>query len=129
MEKSLELIKGFLATQLNYIPALCVVFAIYFGILKAEPTLWKFALLAVVPFGFYLIRRFVKNIILFFILHLGWAVLPFFLAKDIAESVIFILLGVIFFAVSVYFKMTAHTPEDGVLFVAMTAILAMTATS
>ena len=127
MEKSLELIKGFLATQLNYIPALCVVFAIYFGILKAEPTLWKFALLAVVPFGFYLIRRFVKNIILFFILHLGWAAWPFFLAKDIAESVIFILLGVIFFAVSVYFKMTAHTPEDGVLFVAMTAILAIAA--
>ena len=127
MEKSLELIKGFLATQLNYIPALCVVFAIYFGILKAEPALWKFALLAVVPFGFYLIRRFVKNIILFFALHLTWAVCTFFLAKDIAESVIFILLGVIFFAVSVYFKMTAHTPEDGVLFVAMTAILAIAA--
>lgn len=127
MEKSLELIKGFLATQLNYIPALCVVFAIYFGILKAEPALWKFALLAVVPFGFYLIRRFVKNIILFFALHLGWAVWPFFLAKNIAEIVIFILLGVVFFAVSVYFKMTAHAPEDGVLFVAMTAILAIAA--
>ena len=127
MEKSLELIKGFLATQLNYIPALCVVFAIYFGILKAEPALWKFALLAVVPFGFYLIRRFVKNIILFFALHLTWAVCPFFLAKNIAEIVIFILLGVVFFAVSVYFKMTSHVPEDGVLFVAMTAILAIAA--
>ena len=127
MEKSLELIKGFLATQLNYIPALCVVFAIYFGILKAEPALWKFALLAVVPFGFYLIRRFVKNIILFFALHLTWAVCPFFLAKNIAEIVIFILMGVVFFAVSVYFKMTSHVPEDGVLFVAMTAILAIAA--
>ena len=87
MEKSLEMIKGFLATQLNYIPAMCVVFAIYFGILKNSPTMWKFALLAVVPFGFYLIRRYVKNIVLFFLLHLGWVVWPFFLAKNIAESI------------------------------------------
>ena len=63
MEKSLEMIKGFLATQLNYIPALCVAFIIYFGILKSWPSLWKFAVLTVLPFGFYLIRRFVKNIV------------------------------------------------------------------
>ena len=56
MGKSLELIRGFLTTQLNYIPALCIVFAIYFGILKKEPVMWKYALLALLPFGFYLIR-------------------------------------------------------------------------
>lgn len=127
MEKSLETINGFLATQLNYIPALCVVFTVCFGILKAEPSLWKFALLAVVPFGFYLIRRFVKNIVLFFIMHLGWCVWPFFVANSITEKVIFVLLAVVFFAVSVYFKLNRPVPEDGVLFVAMTAILAIVA--
>ena len=66
MEKFLELFKGFLATQLNYIPALCIIFALYYGILKKDPSMWKLALLALLPFGFYLIRRFVKNIIGFF---------------------------------------------------------------
>lgn len=127
MNKSLELIRGFLATQLNYIPALCVIFAVSFGILKKEPAMWKYVLLALLPFGFYLIRRFVKQMVLFFILHLGWAVLPYFLAENIAEFVIFILLSVVFFAMSVYFKMIRPVPEDGVLFVAMTAILAIVA--
>ncbi len=127
MNKSLELIRGFLATQLNYIPALCIVFIIYFGILKSEPIIWKYIVLALLPFGFYLIRRFVKKMLLFFILHLGWAALPYFLAENITESVIFILLSVIFCAVSIYFKMTRPVPEDGVLFVAMTAILAIVA--
>ena len=125
MSKSLEIIRGFLATQLNYIPALFIVFAIYFGILKAEPDMWKFVLLSLLPFGFYLIRAYVKSIILFFILHLGWAALPFFLAETIAELIIFLLLGAIFFGVSVYFKVTRPMPEDGVLFVAMTCILAI----
>ena len=127
MSKSLETVRGFLATQLNYIPALLIVFAIYFGILKQEPTMWKFAVLAVFPFGFYLIRVYVTKMTLFFILHLGWAVLPYFLAQNIAELIIFILFGVIFFGVSVYFKMTRPVPEDGVLFVAMTSILAIVA--
>lgn len=127
MSKSLETVRGFLATQLNYIPALFIVFAIYFGILKQEPTMWKFAVLAVFPFGFYLIRVYVTKMTLFFILHLGWAVLPYFLAQNIAELIIFILFGVIFFGVSVYFKMTRPVPEDGVLFVAMTSILAIVA--
>lgn len=127
MNKSFELIRGFLATQLNYIPALCIVFAVYFGILKQEPDMWKYALLALFPFGFYIIRRFVKQMVLFFILHLGWAVLPFFLAGNMAELIFFILFGVAFFAMSVYFKMTRPVPEDGVLFVAMTAILAVVA--
>ena len=127
MSKSLELIRGFLATQLNYIPALFVVFTVYFGILKQEATLWKYVLLALIPFGFYLIRRFVKQMVLFFILHLGWAALPYFLAENIAEFIIFILLSVVFFAVSVYFKMTRPVPEDGVLFVAMSCILAIIA--
>ena len=52
MEKFLEYLKAFLATQLNYIPALCVIFALYFGILKKDPTMWKLALLAILPFGF-----------------------------------------------------------------------------
>ena len=127
MSKSLETVRGFLATQLNYIPALFIVFAIYFGILKQEPTMWKFAVLVVFPFGFYLIRVYVTKMTLFFILHLGWAVLPYFLAQNIAELIIFILFGVIFFGVSVYFKMTRPVPEDGVLFVAMTSILAIVA--
>lgn len=127
MSKSLETVRGFLATQLNYIPTLFIVFAIYFGILKQEPTMWKFAVLAVFPFGFYLIRVYVTKMTLFFILHLGWAVLPYFLAQNIAELIIFILFGVIFFGVSVYFKMTRPVPEDGVLFVAMTSILAIVA--
>lgn len=127
MSKSLETVRGFLATQLNYIPMLFIVFAIYFGILKQEPTMWKFAVLAVFPFGFYLIRVYVTKMTLFFILHLGWAVLPYFLAQNIAELIIFILFGVIFLGVSVYFKMTRPVPEDGVLFVAMTSILAIVA--
>lgn len=127
MNKSLELIRGFLATQLNYIPALCVIFAVSFGILKKEPDMWKYALLALFPFGFYLIRLYVKKMVFFFILHIAWAVLPYFLAENIAEFVIFILLSVVFFAMSVYFKMTRTVPEDGVLFVAMTAILAIVA--
>lgn len=127
MSKSLEIIKGFLATQLNYIPALCIAFTLHFGILKVQPSVWKFAILAVLPLGFYLIRRFVKNIVLFFIVHLGWMVWPFFLAKNITECIIFILMGAVFFAVSVYFKMTRHMAEDSVLFVAMTAILAIVA--
>lgn len=127
MGKRLEIIKGFLATQLNYIPAVCIVFTIYFGILKVEPVIWKFALFAVLPFGFYLIRVLVKNIILFFILHLGWVVWPFFIAESITEKVVFVLLAAVFLAVSVYFKMTRSMPEDGVLFVAMTAILMIVA--
>ncbi len=127
MIKSLGLIRGFLATQLNYIPALCVVFAVYCGILKQEPNMWKYALLALFPFGFYLIRLYVKKMVLFFVLHLAWAVLPFFLAGNMVELIFFILFGVVFFAVSVYFKMTRPVPEDGVLFVAMTCILAIVA--
>lgn len=127
MSRSLEIIRGFLASQLNYIPILCVVFTIYFGILKTEPNMWKYALLSLFPFGFYLIRLYVKNMILFFILHMGWAVLPFFLADNLAEMIIFILYGVVFFTISVYFKMTRPVPEDGVLFVAMTCILAIVA--
>lgn len=34
MNKSLEMVRGFLASQLNYIPALFVIFTIYFGIVK-----------------------------------------------------------------------------------------------
>lgn len=127
MGKSLELIRGFLTTQLNYIPALCIVFTIYFGILKKEPVMWKYALLALLPFGFYLIRVYVKKMVLFFVLHLGWAFLPYFLAENLTEMIIFILFGAVFFGVSVYFKMTRPTPEDGVLFVAMTCILAIVA--
>ena len=122
MEKFLELFKGFLATQLNYIPALCIIFALYYGILKKDPSMWKLALLALFPFGFYLIRRFVKNIIGFFALHLIWAVWPFLIATNLAEKIIFLIMTVVYFAVSVYFKVTRPVPEDGVLFVAMTAI-------
>lgn len=125
MEKFLELLKAFLATQLNYIPALCVIFAIYFGILKQDPSEWKLALLAILPFGFFLIRRFVNNIILFFVLHVIWAVWPFLIASNLAEKIIFLLMAVVYFAVSVYFKVTKHISEDGVLYVAMTAILAV----
>ena len=125
MNKSLEIIKGFFGTQLNYIPALFIVFAIYYGILKVEPSKWKFLLLALLPFGFYLMRMYVKKMFLFFVLHLGWAALPYFLAENLAEYVIFFLFGAIFFGMSVYFKMTRKTPEDGVLFVAMTCILAV----
>ena len=127
MSKSLEVIRGFLASQLNYIPALCIVFAIYFGIIKQQPNLWKYAVLSLFPFGFYLIRRYVKSMVLFFVLHLGWATVPLFFAGNIAEWIIFILYSVVFFAVSVYFKMTRPVPEDGVLFVAMTSILAIVA--
>lgn len=127
MSKSLEIVRGFLASQLNYIPALCVVFAIYFGIIRQQPALWKYAVLSVFPFVFYLIRRYVKSLVLFFVLHIGWAVVPIFFAGNTAEWIIFILYSAVFFAVSVYFKMTRPTPEDGVLFVAMTAILAVVA--
>ena len=127
MEKFLELFKGFLATQLNYIPALCIIFALYYGILKKDPSMWKLALLALLPLGFYLIRRFVKNIIGFFALHLIWAVWPFLIATNLAEKIIFLIMTVVYFAVSVYFKVTRPVPEDGVLFVAMTAILAILA--
>ena len=127
MNKSLEIVRGFLASQLNYIPILCVVLAIYYGIIKEQPNLWKYALLALFPFGFYLIRRYVKGIVLFFILHLGWATLPLFFAGNIAEWIIFILYSIVFFAVSIYFKITRPVPEDGVLFVAMTCILAIVA--
>ena len=127
MEKFLEYLKAFLATQLNYIPALCVVFALYFGILKKDPTMWKFALLAILPFGFYLIRRFVNNIILFFLLHLLWAAWPILIATNLTEKIIFLIMAVVYCAVSVYFKMTKHALEDGVLYVAMTALLAIVA--
>ena len=127
MEKFLEYLKAFLATQLNYIPALCVVFALYFGILKKDPTMWKFALLAILPFGFYLIRRFVNNIILFFALHLLWATWPFLIATNLTEKIIFLITAVVYCAVSIYFKVTKHALEDGVLYVAMTALLAIVA--
>lgn len=127
MNKSLEMVRGFLASQLNYIPALFVIFTIYFGIVKLQPALWKYGVLALLPFGFYLLRRYVKAMVPFFILHLGWAALPLLLAENIAEWIIFILCSIVFFAVSVYFKMTRPVPEDGVLFVAMTCILAIVA--
>lgn len=125
MKKSLEMAGGFLATQLNYIPALLVIFAIYFGILKTQPQMWKYVLLALLPFGFYLVRVYVKKLVLFSILHLGWAVLPLFLAKNIAELIFFIILGAVFFGMSVYFKVTKKQDEDSVLFVAMTCIIAV----
>ena len=127
MEKFLEYLKAFLATQLNYIPALCVVFALYFGILKKDPTMWKLALLAILPFGFYLIRRFVNNIALFFVLHLLWAAWPILIATNLTEKIIFLITAVVYCAVSIYFKVTKHALEDGVLFVAMTALLAIVA--
>ena len=127
MEKFLEYLKAFLATQLNYIPALCVIFALYFGILKKDPTMWKFALLAILPFGFYLIRRFVNNIVLFFALHLLWAAWPFLIATNLTEKIIFLITAVVYCAVSIYFKVTKHALEDGVLYVAMTALLAIVA--
>jgi hypothetical protein len=89
--------------------------------------MWKLALLAILPFGFYLIRRFVKNIIGFFAMHLIWAVWPFLIATNLAEKIIFLIMTVVYFAISVYFKVTRPVPEDGVLFVAMTAILAILA--
>lgn len=127
MGKSLEWIRGFIATQLNYIPALFIAFTVYFGILKQEPVMWKFILLAIIPFGFYLIRVYVKKMFFFFILHFGWMVLPYFLAKNIAELIIFLLFSVVFCGVSIYFKMTRPVPEDGILFAAMTCILAIVA--
>ena len=125
MEKFLEYLKAFLATQLNYIPALCVIFGVYYGILKKDPSMWKLALLALLPFGFYLIRRFINNIVLFFVLHLIWAAWPFFVATNLAEKIIFLLMSATYFGVSVYFKVIKHVPEDGVLYVAMTALLAI----
>ena len=125
MKRSLEMAGGFLATQLNYIPALLVVFAVYYGILKQEPVLWKYALLAFVPFGFYIIRVYVKKLVLFFALHIGWAVLPLFLADNIAEMIFGILFGVVFGGVSIYFKVAKNQTEDSILFSAMTCIIAI----
>ena len=70
MNNRLEMVKGFLATQLNFIPAILIVYIIYFGILKQEPVMWKYAVMAVLPFIFYCIRMYVKKMILFFILHI-----------------------------------------------------------
>ena len=124
MGKSFELFRGYLATQLNYIPAMCVVFAFYFGILKKEPTMWKYIVLSVLPFVFYLIRYFIKNMPGFFACHLVIVVLPYFLAGNLVEKIIFVLMSLIFCGVSIYFKLTRPFPEDGVLYVAMTCILA-----
>lgn len=127
MNKKLEMVKGFLATQLNYIPALFVVYALYFGVLKQEPIMWKYIVLAVIPYGFYLIRAYIKQIIVFFVLHICWAALPQFLAQNTVEFVFFILLGMVFFAVSVYFKVAREQIEDGILFPAMTCIISIIA--
>ena len=125
MNNKLEMVKGFLATQLNYIPAVFVVYIIYFGILKQEPVMWKYIVPAVLPFIFYCIRVYVKNMILFFILHIGVMILPQFLAGNIAEFVFLILFGIVFGAVSIYFKVAMQRIEDGILFPAMTCIIAI----
>lgn len=127
MNKKLEMVKGMIATQLNYIPAFLVVYAIYYGILQQEPVMWKYIVLAVIPLGFYFIRAYVKQIVIFFILHICWAVMPPFLSQNIAESVFCILLAIVFFAVSVYFKVAKKQTEDSVLFPAMTCIIAIIA--
>lgn len=125
MNKSLEMIKGFLATQLNYIPILLAVLILHYGIIKKEPTMWKYALLSLLPFVFYLIRLYVKQIVVFFILHAGVMILPYFLAQNVTETVFFILLGLIFCIISCYFKVAKQWVEDGVLFPAMTCIIAI----
>lgn len=127
MKKYLETATGFLASQLNYIPILFVVLTVYLGILKLQPNMGKFLLLGLLPFGFYLIRAYANNLVVFFGLHLFWAALPYLLAENVTEKVFYILLAIVFFAISVYFRVAKHQKEDSILFVAMTCILAVVA--
>lgn len=127
MKKKLEIASGFLASQLNYIPVLLVVLTVYLGILKIQPNLGKYFLLGLLPFGFYLIRVYGKNLFVFLGLHLGWAALPYLLAETVPEKVFFILMGIVFFAISVYFKVANKQKEDMILFAAMTCILGIVA--
>lgn len=125
MKKSLEMAGGFLATQLNYIPALMAILTIYFGIMKMQPDIGKLVLLGLLPFGFYLIRYFVQNLIGFFALHLLWAALPYFFADNEIEKIFFILTSIVFFGMSVYFKVAKKQIEDSILFAAMSCIIAI----
>lgn len=125
MNKRLEIIKGFLATQLNYIPILLAVLILHYGIIRKEPTMWKYALLSLLPFVLYLVRFYVKQIVLFFTLHILIMALPYFLAQNVTETVFFILMGLVFGIISCYFKVAKQWVEDGVLFPAMSCIIAV----
>ena len=125
MRKSLELAGSFLATQLNYIPALFIIFTLYFGILKEWPQMWKICVLALVPFGFYLVRYYVTNIPLYFILQLLHTIWPNFLAENLAERIVFLLLSLIYLGISIYFKVKNKKQDDSILFAAMVCIIAI----
>lgn len=127
MKKYLQTAVGFLASQLNYIPILLVILTVYLGILKLQPNMGKFLLLGLLPFGFYLIRAYANHMVVFFGLHFVWAALPYFLAENVTEKAFYLLMSIVFFAISVYFRVAKHQKEDLILFAAMTCILAVIA--
>lgn len=121
---SLEIIKGFFAVCLNDIPILLVVFLFYAGILKREPVWWKYFLLGVIPFLFFLIRYYQVHLAGFFALHIGIVGCSYFLAESLDEKIIFMLMGILFFGLSIYTKVVKKQAEDLILFAAMTFVIA-----
>ncbi len=125
MKKSgLEIISGFLAVWLNYIPVLLVTLCLYAVVLKVEPSIFKLLVLGLLPCGFYLIRYFELNIVAYFGLHILGVVGSYFLGNTLEQKIIYTIIGILFFGLSLYAKVGKKQAEDAILFAAMAFLIA-----
>lgn len=125
MRKSgLEIISGFLAVWLNYIPVLLVTLCLYAVVLKVEPSIFKLLVLGLLPCGFYLIRYFELNIVAYLGLHILGVVGSYLLGNTLEQKIIYTIIGVLFFGLSIYAKVGKKQAEDVILFAAMAFLIA-----
>lgn len=123
-KNGLEIISGFLAVWLNYIPVLLVALCIYAVVLKTEPSIFKLLILGLLPCAFYLIRYFEFGIVAYFGLHILGVVGCYFLGGTLEQKIIYIIIGILFLGLSVYAKIGKKQAEDVILFAAMAFLIA-----
>lgn len=125
MRKSgLEIISGFLVVWLNYIPVLLVTLCLYAVVLKVEPSIFKLLVLGLLPCGFYLIRYFELNIVAYLGLHILGVVGSYLLGNTLEQKIIYTIIGVLFFGLSLYAKVGKKQAEDVILFATMAFLIA-----
>ena len=122
-QKKIIIINDFLATLLNYIPAAMFIIAVYSGVLKDTPNMWKLLLLAIVPFLYYLVRKYCYFFPLFLLLHLFTLGACILFGNNLAEKIIYGMIGGIFFVVSFAIKLKKEQPEDIPLFASMAVVV------
>ena len=105
MQEKIFACKMFLITQRDH----WVLFAIAMVAMNADGMLWPnfilWGVLSLVPFIFFLIRRYFNNFLVFLVCHIGLMAAMFLMPSDsIVEKVLICIITILYFSQSIYLK-------------------------